>query len=98
MATTSNTATEASKMLEAALQQMDGIISGASSSSNNNLISPSPTPSSKSKDCCSPTMQQSDLLNSVAITSDNVLLAAKTLALSLQQVNRIVLAIVKCIN
>lgn len=79
MAATTNTITEASKMLEAALQQMDGIISGT----NNNLISSSPTPSSKKEH--SPPMQIE--LHNSGITSENVLLTAKTLAMILQQVS-----------
>lgn len=85
MAATETNVTEASKMLEAALQQMDGIISGTSNNngnSNNSFTSPSPTPSIKTENS---SQMQSEMQNN-AMTSDNILVTAKTLALALKQV------------
>ncbi|XP_065360803.1 liprin-beta-2 [Calliphora vicina] len=87
------TATEASKMLEAALQQMDGIISSASVNSlNKQCAGVSSLPHTKqiqnlSSVSINTVNGSANVLNERSIISaENVLSTAKTLALALQQV------------
>lgn len=88
------TATEASKMLEAALQQMDGIISSASVNSlNKQCGGVSSLPHAKQIQNMSSVSIKTEngsanVLNERSIISaENVLSTAKTLALALQQVS-----------
>ncbi|XP_046809080.1 liprin-beta-2 [Lucilia cuprina] len=84
------TSTEASKMLEAALQQMDGIISNASANSQNGGGSSLPrTDQIQNMSSLSINTENgsANTLNERSIISaENVLSTAKTLALALQQV------------
>lgn len=87
------TSTEASKMLEAALQQMDGIISSASANNQNQQGGVSCTTHTKqlqnmSSVSISTENGSANVLNERSIISaENVLSTAKTLALALQQVS-----------
>ncbi|KAM7356096.1 liprin-beta 1 [Cochliomyia hominivorax] len=87
------TTTEASKMLEAALQQMDGIISSASASNHNQQggVVSSIHQSNQSENTSSMLINiengSANVINERSIISaDNILSTAKTLALALQQV------------
>lgn len=87
------TSTEASKMLEAALQQMDGIISSASVNNQNQQGGVSSIPHTKQLQNISSVSINTEngttnVLNERSIISaENVLSTAKTLALALQQVS-----------
>ncbi|XP_037933067.1 liprin-beta-1 [Teleopsis dalmanni] len=83
--TTNATVTEASKMLEAALQQMDGIISSAAiNNAGNQAQSGVTTEVSSGDEHLTSTMLPLHERN--LISASNVLSTAKTLALALQQV------------
>ena len=87
------TTSEASKMLEAALQQMDGIISNASVNTQKQKIEDIALPNASQRESTLSVLNNSGsgnislLKGRNNISASNVLSTAKTLALALQQVS-----------